>query len=218
LRKILLVEDDRVFLETIEDFLLEEDFEIDTALDGEIALELTYKNRYDLYLLDINMPFLNGLDFLKSLRDTGDLTPAIFVTSANDKESLTNGFKIGCDDFIKKPFDLDELLFRINAILKRVSRADIVEFDNFKFDLQNYKLTKGEKEFELSLKESSLLSLFVENREQVVTKDMIIDRLWSSSQSYSEGSIRVYINNLKKLLGKERIKNLRGVGYKFMWN
>lgn len=218
MRKILLVEDDRVFLETIEDFLLEEDFEIDTALDGEIALELTYKNRYDLYLLDINMPFLNGLDFLKSLRDTGDLTPAIFVTSANDKESLTNGFKIGCDDFIKKPFDLDELLFRINAILKRVSRADIVEFDNFKFDLQNYKLTKGEKEFELSLKESSLLSLFVENREQVVTKDMIIDRLWSSSQSYSEGSIRVYINNLKKLLGKERIKNLRGVGYKFMWN
>lgn len=216
--RILLLEDDKLFSETLEDFLSDENFEVDLAKDGEEALNLSFKNRYNLYLLDVNVPFINGFDFLKELRESGDLTPAIFITSLRDKESLSKGFDLGCDDFLRKPIDLDELLYRVNAILSRYNLKQnlIVIDENLKFDFKNLKLYSNRSTQNLAPKEALLLKLLIENRNSIVTREMIMDTLWSPSESISDGSIRVYINSLKKLIGKERIENIRGIGYRFL--
>ena len=215
--KILILEDDRLFIETMQDFLEEENFIVDLAYDGEEALDKSFKNRYDLYLLDVNVPYINGFDFLRELREAGDKTPAIFITSLNDKKSLSTGFNSGCDDFLKKPVDLDELLFRIKAIIARYKpQTKTIELDeNTIFDFENLQLKRENETLNISPKEAMLLKLLLQNRDKIVTKEMIEEYLWNPSENISEGSIRVYINNLKKIISKDKIKNIRGIGYKF---
>ncbi len=215
--KILILEDDRLFIETLEDFLEEESFSVDLAYDGEEALEKSFNSKYDLYLLDVNVPYINGFDFLKELREAGDKTPAIFITSLQDKNSLSKGFSVGCDDFLKKPLDLDELLFRIKAIISRVKpQYNLIMLDeNSFFDFENLRIKKNNEEVNLPPKEAILLKLLLENRGNIVTKERIVENLWNPSENISEGAIRVYINNLKKFLDKDNIKNIRGIGYKF---
>jgi DNA-binding response OmpR family regulator len=166
----------------------------------------------------VNVPELSGFDFLKELRDAGDRTPAIFVTSFNDKESLIHGFSVGGDDYIKKPFDLDELLVRIHALIARAkgSKGEMIAIDEtYTLHLSRKRLFCKDTELDVHLKDFELLALLVENRGNVVTKEMICEVLWSGSQEVNEGSIRVYINNLKKIFGKEAISNIRGIGYRF---
>lgn len=215
--RVLILEDDKLFIETLEDFLEEENFSVDLAYDGEEALEKSFKSKYDLYLLDVNVPYINGFDFLKELREAGDKTPAIFITSLHDKDSLSKGFNAGCDDFLKKPVDLDELLFRIKAIITRVKpKIESIFLDeNTFFEFENLRLKRDSIDLNLSPKEAMLLKLLLENRDNIVSKEMIVDYLWNPSENISEGAIRVYVNNLKKIIGKDKIKNVRGVGYKF---
>ena len=134
--KILVLEDDELFAETLEDFLEDEGFNVTVANDGEEVVSLCYDNKYDLYLLDINVPKLNGIELLKELRDAGDNTPSIYLTSYKDKQTLTDGFLSGCDDYLKKPVDLDELLLRVQSLLKRsgksISKVPLIE--NIYFD------------------------------------------------------------------------------------
>jgi len=214
--KILLLEDDELFAESLEDYLSEEGYTIDLARDGLEALDKNFENNYDLYLLDINVPKLNGLDLLKELRQSGDDTPSIFLTSYKDKDTLTQGFKNGADDFLRKPVDLDELLLRIKSLLKRSGKQteELTLFDNLVYNPNNQRLTKNGIDLELPSKIIQLFELCLENRGSIVSKDMMVNRLWSSSEEYSEGSIRVYINNLKKILGKDSIINVKGIGYK----
>lgn len=214
--KILLLEDDELFAESLEDYLSEEGYTIDLARDGLEALDKNFENNYDLYLLDINVPKLNGLDLLKELRQSGDDTPSIFLTSYKDKDTLTQGFKNGADDFLRKPVDLDELLLRIKSLLKRSGKQteELTLFDNLVYNPNNQRLTKNGIDLELPSKIIQLFELCLENRGSIVSKDMMVNRLWSSSEEYSEGSIRVYINNLKKILGKDSIVNVKGIGYK----
>lgn len=215
--KILILEDDRLFIETMQDFLEEENFVVDLAYNGEEALNKSFNNKYDLYLLDVNVPYINGFDFLRELREAGDKTPAIFITSLNDKASLSTGFNSGCDDFLKKPVDLDELLFRIKAIIARYKpQIKTIQLDeNTLFDFANLQLLRENSNLNLAPKEAMLLKLLLQNRDKIVNKEMIEEYLWNPSENISEGSIRVYINNLKKIIGKDKIKNIRGVGYKF---
>jgi len=132
---ILLLEDDELFAASLIDFLESENFNVEHAINGEELLCLTYDNRYDLYLLDINVPKINGLESLLSLRTSDDNTPAIFLTSYKDKEILKDGFKSGADDFLTKPVDLDELILRIEAVLKRSGKQyDIIRVDNLEFN------------------------------------------------------------------------------------
>ena len=161
---------------------------------------------------------MNGFDFLKELRSAGDRTPAIFVTSLNDQESLTKGFMLGGDDYIKKPFDLEEMLLRIKALLSRAKGIIddwLVIDEEYKLNLARKRLFYKKEELDINLKDFELLYLLVKERGNVVTKEMIHERLWSSSEEINEGSIRVYINNLKKIFGKEGIVNIRGIGYRF---
>ncbi len=214
---ILLLEDDALFAQSLEDFLDEEGFAVDIAINGQIALDLNYEKNYDLYLFDINVPLINGLDLLKELRQAGDITPTIFLTSYKDKETLQKGFLLGADDYLKKPLDMDELILRIKSLLKRAGKQmqniDLGEGLIFKAD--NKRLFKNDVDLNLSIKVIQLLELFLEHRKQIITKAMIVSKLWNTHEEYSEGSIRVYINNLKKLLGKDKIINIKGIGYKF---
>ncbi|GGD37399.1 two-component response regulator [Malaciobacter pacificus] len=214
--KILLLEDDELFASTIEDFLDDEGFNVDVANDGEECLTLNYTNNYDLYIFDINVPKINGLDLLKQLRDSSDETPTIFLTSYKDKDTLHDAFLKGCDDYLKKPVDLDELLLRIKALLKRNKKQfDCISLpNNLTFEPNSKRVLNNGIDLNLPVKVLELIELFIENRGEIVTKDMIISKLWATQEEYSEGSIRVYINHIKKILGKDCLLNIKGIGYK----
>ena len=213
---ILVLEDDELFSSTLEDFLSEEGFSVDLAFDGEECLNLNYEKKYDLYIFDINVPKINGLDLLKQLKSAGDNTPTIFLTSYKDKDTLQQGFLNGCDDYLRKPVDLDELILRIKALLKRNKKQfEIVTLSpTLSFNPETKRVLENGVDLNLSIKIADLLELFIENKGSIVTKDMIISKLWNIDQEYSEGSIRVYINHIKKLLGKDSIRNVKGIGYK----
>ncbi len=213
--KILLLEDDALFNETITDLLEEEGFEVVSVYDPLEALELTFKDNFDLYLLDINLPFESGLIFLEKLRKSDDITPTIFITSRDDKESLKKAFLVGADDYLKKPIDLDELILRINAVLKRVCRKQILNVDGYSIDIISKTLKdKNNNIVPLNSKAIELLILLLENKNEVVTNELIKDRLYPTGIAPSSGAIRVYITQLKKIF-KDKIINIRGVGYSF---
>jgi len=217
LYKILVLEDDELFASTLEDFLSDEGFEVDIANDGQECLNLNFEKNYDLYIFDINVPKINGLDLLQQLRNSSDNTPTIFLTSYKDKDTLQDAFLKGCDDYLKKPVDLDELLLRIKALLKRNKKIfDIIKLsNNLTFNPLNKRVYENDIDLNLPIKVLELMELFVENRGEIVTKEMIISKLWATSEDYSEGSIRVYINQIKKLFeNKDSILNIKGVGYK----
>ena len=216
LYKILILEDDELFRESLEDFLEDEDFEVVCVSNGEEAFEICFEQKFDLYLFDINVPKVDGIETLKELRRSLDDTPTIYLTSYKDKDKLTQGFLSGCDDYLKKPIDLDELLLRVYSLLKRSGKSmkEIVLNEEYIFDPKNRRVLRDGKDINLAGKVVDLLELFLEKKGVIITKEMIIDKLWHYGEEYSEGSIRVYINNLKKLFGKDKIKNLKGVGYK----
>lgn len=212
--RILLLEDDKLFNETLQDFLDEEGYELSCAMDPYSALDIAYEQNFDLYLFDVNLPYESGFDLLKKLRESGDTTPTIFITSRDDKDSLREGFESGADDYIKKPVDLDELLLRIEAVLRRLTRTERVTIGDYILDIKNAKLTLNSEEVELSKKAISLLTLFIASQGEIVSSIQIKERLWTTSQEASDGSIRVYITQIKKIF-PESIENIRGVGYRF---
>ena len=211
--KILLLEDDKLFNETIEDFLEEEGFEVLSVLDPYSAMDLTYKFKFELYLFDVNLPYESGFSLLKQLRNAGDKTPTIFLTSRNDKVSLTEGFDVGADDYMKKPIDLDELLLRIRALLRRQLRDDKIEIGEYIVDTQAKELYHNGEVIKVGVKAFELLILLLKSKGEVVTIQSIEEELWSSSEEVSLGSVRVYITTLKKYF--PNIENIRGVGYRF---
>ena len=212
--KILILEDDKLFNDTLEDFLEEEGFETVTALDPYTALDITYEQKFDLYLFDVNLPYETGFSLLKQLRDFGDKTPTIFLTSRNDKVSLTHGFDAGADDYMKKPIDLDELFLRIKALFRRQIRSDKIQLGEYELDITNRVLTHNSKVIKLGIKTMDLLILLFNANEEVVSMQRIEEQLWHSNEEISLGSVRVYIATLKKYF--PNIENIRGVGYRLL--
>jgi len=210
--KILLLEDDRLFNETIRDFLEDEGFDVDSVLDPLSAYDLVYESRYDLYIFDINLPFEDGISALESLRSADDNTPAIFITSRDDKESLLKGFEVGADDYLKKPIDLDELLARVKVIRRRYNVDSTLKVGDYIFNFSENELYLNGNSLKLSLKESELLSVLIKNRGRVVEYSEIYNHLWGS-QEPNCGALRVYISSLKRYF--PNIKSIRSVGYKF---
>ncbi len=213
---ILLLEDDLLLGESLQDFLEEEGFDVALCRNGQEALNLSFERQFDLYLLDINVPLINGLDLLKDLRDADDVTPAIYLTSHQDKSVMMNGFESGADDYLKKPVDMDELLVRIAALLRRTKGAQECTVGALCLDDAHKSITFNGKRLELTVKEYQLLALLMRHAGKVVTKEMITEELWSASETVSEGAVRVYINRLKSELGTEMIENVRGVGYRLV--
>jgi len=215
---ILLLEDDELFSLSLIDYLEEfADVEITHANTANKMLDLIYENRYDLYLLDINLPDINGLDLLKDIRNATDETPSIFLTSYKDKETLIQGFENGADDFLTKPFDMDELILRINSLMKRVKKQNRIVLGDVEFNFDTKEVKKDGVGIKFSLKALELFELFYQNNNSIVTKEMIINKLWNTSETYSEGSIRVYVNSIKKLFSQSElftISNIKNIGYK----
>jgi len=205
--KILLLEDDEILAQTMVQILEQEGYKVTLVNDGEEVLEYTYDEKFDLYLFDINVPLLNGLDTLKLLRDAQDITPTFFITALRDTNSTLEGFNCGCDDYIKKPFDLDELLARIKAILKR--KNPIIQYNNITFDLLDNRVLKDNKEIALGIVEKEIFSLLIKNQNMTVNKSTFFDCMNKPSDS----ALRVLISKLKKTLDLN-ITNTKGIGYK----
>lgn len=213
--RVLVLEDDQLFNETLEDFLEEEGYTIECALDPYSALDLSYKQVFDLYLFDVNLPYENGFDLLEKLRGSGDTTPAIFLTSRDDKESLTQGFRTGADDYMKKPIDFDELLLRMQAVLRRQIRKERVNIGKYSLDTVAKILYFEDEALDVTQKAIELMVLLVQADGEVVSSDEIKNRLWAAGQNASNGALRVYVTQLKKYF-PETISNVRGIGYRWI--
>ena len=215
--KILLLEDDLILNEILEEHLIKQKYQITTTFSSNEAIKELYSETFDLLLLDVNVPDLNGFELLKELRNNNILTPAIFITSLNMVKKIKKGFDSGCDDYIKKPFELKELDIRINNI-KRLFNIDtkIIKIDeNSYLDLQNLEINLNKNSFIISKKESEILAYLLNNSKKTISIEEIINNIWSYEDSVESSTIRTYIKNLRKILGEDKILNIRGVGYRF---
>ncbi len=216
--KILLLEDDYILADILYHHLKELSYEVLHVDDGVKALEEASSSAFDLLILDINVPKLSGIDVVKKIREYNDTTPAILITAYQDTKHLKNGFENGCDDYIKKPFDLEELDLRINNIKKRFSieNDDIVKIDDDLFMIPSKNLLKiKDTVYQLAKKEIEILLYLTSRKKRVISGDELIQNLWEFEEMPTDGTIRVYIRNLRNIVGKERIKTIRGSGYFF---
>ena len=221
-KRVLLLEDDITLNETISEELEELGYEVDVVEDGEEAYDKIYEKCYDILLLDVNVPKINGFELLKEVRDREIQTPAIFITSLNSVDDLSKGYEMGGDDYIRKPFELKELIVRMESILKREyfhkkseDRVVIDKEKNIYYDINQNVLYIDELEQNLNKKESKLLKLFLKHQEEILSHDRIYDIIWDFDEKPSEASLRTYIKNLRKLIGKEKIVSIKKQGYKF---
>ena len=211
--KILLLEDDEILAETLVELLESEGINITHVIDGEMALDATYVQEFDLLLLDVNVPFLNGFELLQNLRKSGDATPAIFITALTDISSLSHGFEVGADDYIKKPFDFDELLIRIQVLLKKSFNhySQKISLNEFVYDSMKNELYKDMKFIKLAPYELQITKLFFKNLNKTVLKEWIFES-FSQNREMSEGALRVHINKLRKI--GLPIETIKGIGYR----
>lgn len=219
MQNILLLEDDIQLSDTIKQFLDYSGYMVYPAYDASQAKDILYEKSIDLMLLDVKVPHQNGFDFLQEVRDMGNFTPAIFITSLNAVDDVTKGFDIGCDDYIRKPFALKELLVRVESLIKRHygTQSDVVDLGNgYLFDIKGMFLEKESKKIALKTKESRLLSLFLKHTNELLTYDVIYETLWEYDENPSQGSLRAYVNSLRNLLGKESIETIKHTGYRFV--
>ncbi|WP_458700663.1 response regulator transcription factor [Sulfurospirillum sp. 1307] len=219
MNKILFLEDDVNLNETVCEFLEESGFEVTSVYDGIEASDAIYENSYDLLILDVNVPGINGFELLKNLREQDIKTPALFLTSLNSIDDVEIGFESGCDDYIRKPFELKELLLRVKTLLKREffhNKKDTIKIDeNIEYNALDNSLHVEGKEVKLQNKEALLLKLFLQKKEQIISHEVILNTLWDYDESPSDSALRTYIKNLRKIIGKERIISVKKLGYKF---
>ncbi len=206
-KKILLLEDDRLLGETLRELLMSEGYEVTLAVDGEAAAEVSFEASFDLYVFDINVPEINGLELLESLRGAEDKTPAIFISALVDLNSISKGFAVGADDYIKKPFFPEELLIRVNAKL-REQQPSSLSYEDLEFDMNSKTLRKAGKVIALGVVQERLFELFITNIDKVLDKELLLETLEKPSAT----ALRVALVKLKQTTGLP-IENLRGVGY-----
>jgi DNA-binding response OmpR family regulator len=203
------LEDDPSLSKTLIKYLTRHNYQVDWAKNGEEAIELSYVNSYALYLFDINVPLLNGIDLLNALREAEDFTPTIIISALVDVGSVTKGFIAGADDYLKKPFDPEELLVRIKAKTSTLKKR--VTFKEFEVDMQKEEIFYKGKPLYLGMVQKNLLLALIINYPNPVTKDELMLFL----EKPSDLALRVNITKLKKNLDIQ-IQNIRGVGYKII--
>ena len=213
--KILLLEDDTALATILVDFL-EEFYEVVHTYSMAQALQLSESHRFDLYIFDINVPDGDGITLLKELRSFHDETPTIFITAFEDTHYLKEGFGAGGNDFIRKPFELEELQQRIENLKRHFGIDALVQLtDEITFDTTTHTLKVEGKTLKLTHKESEALHYFYKNRHRVVSSEELLQNLWEFDEMPGDDAVRTIVKNLRKLIGKEHIVNIRGEGYKF---
>lgn len=217
--KILLLEDDPNLSESVSEYLEEQGFDVVCVYDAQSAEDTLFEQKFDLLLLDVNVPGGDGFSLLKEARNGGNATPAVFITSRNAMNDVEQGFESGGDDYLRKPFELKELLLRIRTILKRnffhnpTETVDLGE--GISYDVENQSLRIGGREQSLQLKEHKLLKLFIQHKNELLSHERIMEHLWDYDETPSDGSLRTYIKSLRKYLGKDRIVSHKRLGYQF---
>ena len=204
--KILLLEDDQILCESLKEFLELEGYQVDVAHRGPEVFDLTFTQKYDLYILDVNVPEIDGFDVLSSLKDAGDETPAIYITALTDINSISKGFDIGAEDYIKKPFDPEELVIRIK---RKYQRDDaVIHIKEIVYNPVTRVLQKEGQTIGLGEVQKNLFHTLIIAQNKVVDSYTLMDLL----EQPTPNALRVNLAKLKNKLGIE-IKNIRGQGY-----
>ena len=223
--KILLAEDDENLGELLKNYLNAKSFITDLFENGEKAFEGFLKSHYDLCILDVMMPVKDGFTLAQEIRAINKLVPIIFLTARSMKDDVLEGFKIGADDYITKPFNMDELLFRIEAILRRMKTdappftPSIYTLGKYTFDAQKQLLQWDGISYKLTTKESELLKLLCDNANQVLERNYALKTIWEDDNYFNARSMDVYITKLRKYLKDEpsvEILNVHGRGFKLV--
>jgi len=213
--KILLLEDDTVLANILIDYLQEE-HEVMHAYTMKDVLNFLEKESFDVYVFDINVSDGDGISLLKELRSFSDTTPTIFITAFHDTKYLKLAFESGANDFIKKPFDLEELGQRLENIKRHFGLGLMIQLtSSLEFNTQTHLLISQQMQQTLRPKESACLQYLYQNRHRVVSTGELLQNIWNYEDMPSDDAIRTIIKELRKLLGKEHIVNVRGVGYRF---
>ncbi|MCL4448816.1 MAG: response regulator transcription factor [Actinobacteria bacterium] len=218
---ILVVDDDPAIRRSLNRALKLEGYEVDTAVDGQTALDQLTTNTYNAIILDVLMPGIDGLEVCRRLRNVQDETPILMLTALDAVSDRVTGLDIGADDYLPKPFALAELLARVRALLRRRvnegTDSAVMAFSDLSIDLGSYQVKRGNRALALTRTEFSLLELFLRNPKQVLPKEVICDRIWGWIDRSTSNSLEVYIGYLRKKLeegGEPRlIHTIRGVGY-----
>ena len=217
--RILVVEDEKKVASFIKRGLEEENFTVDMAYDGEEGLYMAEANPYDLILMDLMLPKMDGLAVIKALRGKGNKTPVLCLTAKDTVEDIVSGLDSGSDDYLTKPFAFAELVARVRALLRRgvQDRGAEIRFADLRLDPVAHKVWRGGKEIDLTAKEYSLLEYFMRNPDQILTRTMIAEHVWDYTFDSFTNIIDVYVNYLRKKIDRDADKKLihtvRGVGY-----
>lgn len=217
--RILVVEDEKSLSDIIVDLLKKEHYTVDVAYDGEAGLDNALTDIYDLILLDVMMPKMNGIEVLKAIREEEISTPVIMLTAKSQVEDKVAGLDVGADDYITKPFETIELLARIRSATRRkaVYTSDDLSYGDMKIDKNTLKASTNTQEVKLSLKEFQILEILMSNQNQIITKENIAEKIWGYDFEGEYNSVEVYVSFVRKkikfLKSKVRIKAIRGVGY-----
>ena len=223
--RILLAEDDENLGPLLKEYLQAKNYETDLVIDGEKAFKSFQKNLYDLCILDVMMPLKDGFTVAKEIRAINKDIPIMFLTAKSLKDDILHGFKIGADDYITKPFNMEELLFRIEAILRR-TKADskftgetIYKLGKYTFDFQKQSLSSDDNVHKLTTKESELLKMLCDNINDVLERNYALKSIWEDDSYFNARSMDVYITKLRKYLKDEpsvEILNVHGKGFKLI--
>ena len=220
--KILYAEDDETLAFLIKDNL-EQLYDVTHCNDGDMAFELFKMNHYDICVLDIMMPKKDGFELAEAIRKLNTDVPIIFLSAKTLKEDRIKGLRLGADDYLVKPFSIEELLLKIEIFLKRSNKKTIVNNNTYtvgkyQFDPNNYLVFNATEKVSLTQREAELLKLFLDNKNVVMKREEILKSLWGSDDYFLGRSLDVFISRLRKILANEKgiaIENLHGIGFKF---
>ena len=217
---ILLAEDDVNLSTVLADYLRSRDFQVTTAADGQEAWETLSKKHFDVLLTNISMPKMNGWQLIKAVRDSNQQLPIIIISAKTDREDIIRGYQLGCDDYLTKPFSMDILICKIEAILRRYrmgNQTNEMEFDLSGLHFDAVRQTLGDRR--LSSRENELLLMLCQNMDKTVERSRILMTLWGSDTYFNSRSLSVYVNHLRNYIGKDnliKILSIHGKGYKLV--
>jgi two-component system, OmpR family, response regulator len=223
--KVMLAEDDNNLGMLLKNYLSAKGYETTLLVNGTLALKEFPRQEFELCILDIMMPELDGLTLAREIRKINPSVPIIFLTAKSQKEDILDGFRTGADDYITKPFSMEELLYRIQAILKRTSGAavprkeQLYSIGNYSFDPLRQMLIIGGQPVKLTTKESELLELLCRHRNEILERNFALKSIWIDDNYFNARSMDVYITRLRKYLKKDpsvKILNVHGRGYKLL--
>ncbi|MBR5466923.1 MAG: response regulator transcription factor [Bacteroidaceae bacterium] len=223
-QRILLCEDEESLGMLLREYLQAKGFDAELYLDGEAGYRAFMKGHFDMCLLDVMMPKMDGISLAKEIRLVNQEIPIIFLTAKNLKDDILDGFKAGADDYLTKPFSMDELVYRMEAILRRVKGKNqkvqtVYQLGKYTFDVQRQLLVYGEETTKLTTKECELLALLCAHSNQVLERELALKTIWIDDNYFNARSMDVYITKLRKHLKSEpsiEINNVHGKGYKLI--